>query len=228
MILAAHQPQYLPWLGYFHKMARCDVFVYLDDVQYKKREFQNRNRIRTKDGWQWLTVPVMTKGNYTQDIRDVVLEPGSEWTHDHWLALQLAYAKAAHFQSVAPGLEAFYKRPWTKLGEMCEAQIDFHRRQFGIDTPLRRSSELGITTMKSQRLVDLCKALGADVYLSGQGARDYLDGDLFARAGIKVVFQEFRHPEYAQAYRGFQSHLAAVDLLFNHGPASRGILLATN
>lgn len=205
-------------------MARCDVFVYLDDVQYKKREFQNRNRIRTKDGSQWLTVPVITKGHYTQNIQDVILEPGSDWARDHLIALRLAYAKSAHFQSMAQELDDFYKRPWKKLGEMCEAQIDFHRRQFGIATPLRRSSEFGITSMKSQRLVDLCKALGADVYLSGQGARDYLQEDLFVKAGIKVIFQEFHHPEYVQTYPGFKSHLAAVDLLFNHGPDSRKIL----
>src|SRR5688572_9886507 len=115
MIMAAHQPQYLPWLGYFHKMAACDVFIYLDDVQYKKREFQNRNRIRVKEGWQWLTVPVLTKGHYDQEIRRVEIEKDTAWAKDHWMALRLAYGRAPFFQAHAGNLEKFYGTPWTGL-----------------------------------------------------------------------------------------------------------------
>lgn len=225
MIMAAHQPQYLPWLGYFHKMAMCDVFIYLDDVQYKKREFQNRNRIRVKDGWQWLTVPVLTKGHYDQEIRHVEIEANASWAKDHWMAVRLAYGRAPFFQANAGELEKFYAKPWRGLMEMSEALADHHRTALGIKTPLRRSSEFGIHTLKTQRLVDLCKAVGADTYLSGQGARDYLEEGLFKEAGIRLMYQEFHHPEYAQAYPGFEPYMAALDLILNHGPKSREILL---
>ena len=224
MVAAAHQPQYLPWLGYFDKMARCDVFIYLDDVQYKKREFQNRNRVRVKNGEQWLTVPVASKGRYTQAIHEVEIE-GTAWAKDHWTALTLAYAKAPFFKQHAGELDSFYKRPWPLLGPMNEALADFHRQALGIQTPLRRSSEFNVQSAKTERLVALCRAVGADTYLSGQGARDYLQEELFQKAGIRVVYQEFAHPAYPQAYEGFHSHLAALDLIFNCGPEAGKILL---
>ncbi len=225
MILAAHQPQYLPWLGYFHKMASCDVFVYLDDVQYKKREFQNRNKIRVKEGVQWLTVPVITKGHYDQAISEVRVDPTSAWAKDHWTAVKLAYAKASFFPAYAQELESFYRRPWTRLSDMSRTLIDFHRRVLNISTPVRLSSEFSLTTAKTQRLLDLCRALGADTYLSGQGARDYLEEDLFEKAGVRLVYQDFSHPRYAQVHEPFESHLAALDLVLNHGPAGADILM---
>ncbi|HRY29193.1 MAG TPA: WbqC family protein [Elusimicrobiota bacterium] len=228
MIMAAHQPQYLPWLGYFHKMASCDVYVYLDDVQYKKREFQNRNKIRVKDGSQWLTVPVVTKNCYYQEIREVAIDPTSDWGKDHWTAVSLAYSKALFFKSHAGELETFYRKKWGGLAEMSEALIEFHRRLLEIDTPIVRSSEFHVRSKKTERLVALCLAVGADTYLSGQGARDYLDESLFARAGLKVIYQEFKHPEYPQAYPGFEPYMAALDLLLNCGPESRNILLPKN
>lgn len=224
MIVAAHQPHYLPWLGYFHKMASCDLFIYLDDVQFKKREFQNRNKIRVKNGVQWLTAPVATKGRYDQNISDVLLTPGA-WAHDHWTALQLAYGRAPFFKTHEPVLKKIYGAPWQKLVDVCGPLNEWHRQALGIATPLRFSSEFGVRTMKSQRLVDLCRAVGADAYLSGAGARDYLEEDLFTQAGIRVQYQDYHHPVYAQAYPGFESHLAALDLIFNLGPGSKGVMM---
>jgi hypothetical protein len=225
MIVAAHQPQYLPWLGYFHKMAACDLFVYLDDVQYKKREFQNRNRIRVKEGELWLTVPVLSKGRFDQEVREVEIDPTASWAKDHWTAIQLAYRHSPHFNDYAPELEAIYKSAWTKLSDLSLALIEFHRKHLGIRTPICRSSALRVETAKTRRLVDLCRLLGADVYLSGQGARDYLEEERFTQGGIRLLYQNFQHPFYPQAYAGFQTYMAALDLLMNCGPKSRDILL---
>jgi len=228
MIMAAHQPQYLPWLGYFHKMAVCDLFIYLDDVQYKKREFQNRNRIRVKTGWEWLTVPVVTKGRYDQNICDVAVEPGADWRKDHWTALKFAYAHAPHFAALAPAVEKIYAQGWPTLMGVSEALIDFHRGALGIATPLRRASEFRVKTAKTRRLVDLCKAVGAETYLSGAGARDYLEEERFKEAGIRLIYQDFHHPSYAQAYPNFEPYMAALDLIFNHGDKSRAFLMNAN
>lgn len=207
-------------------MASCDVFVYLDDVQYKKREFQNRNKIRVKEGVQWLTVPVITKGHYDQTVREVRVDPTSAWAKDHWTAIKLAYAKAPFFPAYSQELESFYRRPWTHLSDMSRTLIDFHRRALNISTPVRLSSEFSLTTTKTRRLLDLCRALGADTYLSGQGARDYLEEDLFDKAGVRLIYQEFSHPRHAQVHEPFVSHTAALDLILNCGPASRDVLLS--
>ncbi|HOW28307.1 MAG TPA: WbqC family protein [Elusimicrobiota bacterium] len=221
MIVAAHQPQYLPWLGYFHKMAHCDLFLFLDDVQYKKREFQNRNKIRMKDDTLWLTVPVLTKGHFDQNIRDVFTEPTTDWRESHWKSLCLSYSRSAHFPRYKEALEKIYRTAPGRLMDISMDLIRFQCEAFGIETPGRFSSEFSVTSSKSQRLVDLCLATKADTYLSGQGARDYLDETLFESAGIRVIYQDFVHPTYPQTRPGFLSHLCALDLLFNCGPDSR-------
>lgn len=227
MIMAAHQPQYLPWLGYFNKMASCDLFIYLDDVQYKKREYQNRNKIRVKEGWQWLTVPVVSKGRFDQEIRRVEIEPGSSWSHDHWAGIRLAYGKAGAFHEHEAALAALYAQPWTKLDAMCRGFNEWHRGAFRISTPVALSSSFAVTTQKTRRLVDLCKACGADTYLSGQGAKEYLEPQLFTEAGIRLKFQEFRPPAYPQSHPGFEPNMAAADLILNQGARSRDILLGS-
>lgn len=224
MIIAAHQPQYIPWIGYFHKIAHSDAFVYLDNVQYKKREFQNRNKIRTKDGWMWLTVPVVTKGRYYQGLFEVEIDDGFSWRNDHWKGIELNYRKARHFAEHKDFFNNVYSNKWEKLVDLNARIIDYLLGAFQIKLPIYYGSKLDIPGTKTDRIIQICKKLNADTYLSGQGARRYLEEGKFEKAGIKLVWQDFVHPEYPQAYEGFQPYMSVIDLLFNCGSEGARIL----
>ncbi|PKN02053.1 MAG: hypothetical protein CVU77_01140 [Elusimicrobia bacterium HGW-Elusimicrobia-1] len=225
MRIAVHQPQYMPWLGYFHKMASCDLFVYLDDVQYKKREFQNRNKIRSPDGFIWLTVPVLTRGLYEQKISEVRIEPESNWRREHLKSIRANYARSAHFERYAEYCGNLYNTQWQKLADLNVETARFIAGELGVKTPVRFSGELALETSSTRRIVDICLRLGADEYLSGAGGRDYLDEKLFEDNGIRLVYQKFEHPVYKQAFDGFEPYMSAIDLLFNAGPAAAAKLL---
>jgi hypothetical protein len=167
MIISVHQPQYIPWLGYFDKISRSDRFVFLDNVQYKEREFQNRNKIRTKDGSIWLTVPVISKGEGRQNIRDVVIDNEIAWQRKHLGSLRSAYSKAAFFDKYYQYFETILAKDWGNLNDLNIEIIKFVLNELSISTPITFESELKIDTMSSQRIVDICKKLGADTYLSG-------------------------------------------------------------
>lgn len=220
MKLSAHQLQYMPGLRFFAKMKASDLFIYLDDVQYEKREFQNRNRIRTKDGWQYLTVPALVKGRFSQSINAVEINPTRQWRGEHLQAVKINYARSKYLKEYLPALEAVYSENYALLGELALATIAFLKDAFGIKTPARLSSEFKATSVSTQRLVDICKAAGADVYLSGAGARRYLDAELFAKNRIRLIWQDFKVMPYPQAFEGFVPDLSALDLLLNCGPDS--------
>ena len=223
MIAAIHQPQFIPWLGYFDKMDRAGCFVLLDNVQYKRREWQNRNRIKTPQGPQWLTVPV--SGDYLALISAVTVEPGEGWRHKHWETLRRAYQRAPFWGGVAASLQPLCAWPQGMLSEVNGASILWLREQLGITTPLRWASQLaGLSEDPTGRLVDICRAVGADAYLSGVDGAKYMDLDQFAAAGIEVIFQEYEHPVYPQLFGEFTSHLSALDLVLNCGPQSLEIL----
>jgi len=225
MIVSVHQPHYLPWLGYFDKIDRSDVFVVLDNVQYKKREYQNRNRIRTAAGVRWLTVPVVTKGRYYQKTGEVEVDNEEDWRGTHLRTLELSYRRAPHFGPVFDGYAAALgAKEWTKLCELNVATTRFFMERLGIATPVRFESELGAPGEKTERIINICRALGADVYLSGAGGAAYLDGAAFEAAGIELRYQQFRHPRYPQVHGGFEPYMAAIDLLFNAGDESMEII----
>ncbi|MBN2406062.1 MAG: WbqC family protein [Elusimicrobia bacterium] len=217
MILGLHQPQYLPWLGYLDKIAKSDIFVFIDDVQYKKREFQNRNRIKTPDGALWLTVPVIVKGKYYQNINEVKINNEQDWRGDHLQSIRYNYSSAKHFERYYHIFEKLYSEEWESLLDLNMETVRIMLEAFGIKKESVLSSSLSIGTQKTERLIDICTRLGADVYLSGQGARDYMDEEMFRQKGIRLVYQEFVHPEYTQNFGGFISHLSALDYLFNCG-----------
>ncbi len=223
MIISVHQPQYIPWLGYFHKIYHSDAFVFLDNVQYKKREYQNRNRIRTKDGSMWLTVPVVTENAYP-NIADVRIDNSQEWMRRHWKALSVNYARSAHFKDYGDFFEAVYAKEWERLIDLNIYLIKHINSFFGIDKDIYSESHLGIKTTNTRRIIDICKAMKADTYLSGLGGKGYLEEDLFVANGIKLVYQDFRHPEYVQGYEPFVPFMSAIDLLFNKGKDSLAVL----
>lgn len=220
MKIAIHQLQYMPGLRFFAKMKACDLFVYMDDVQYEKREFQNRNRIRTAGGAQYLTVPVLVKGRFSQNINAVEINPTCEWREEHLRAIKINYGRAKYFKDYLPALEAVYSRKYTLLRELALATIDLLRDGFGIKTPVKFSSEFRLVSASTRRLADLCLAAGAGEYLSGAGARDYLDEKLFAEKGINISWQDFKVTPYPQAFEGFEPDMSALDLLLNCGPDS--------
>ena len=220
MKAAIHQLQYWPGLRFFAKMRQADLFIYLDDVQFEKREFQNRNRIRTARGWQYLTAPVLSKGRFSQKINEVELENTGDWQADHLLAIKTNYARAPFFKQYLPGLEELYSRDYRLLADLAIATMDFLKEGFAIKTPVRFSSEFKVEEASSARLARLCAAAGADDYLSGAGAKAYLDPGVFSFAGIKLSWQDFKPRPYPQAFPGFEPDMSALDLLLNCGPAA--------
>jgi hypothetical protein len=218
MILSVHQPHYLPWMGYFDKIRRSDAFVFLDNVQYKKREFQNRNKIRTREGWIWLTVPVITKDRYLQKISDVAVDPDASWQEAHWKSIEHNYVRARHFTEYRDLFAAAYGRRWEKLQDVNIHLTEMVLKIFNVSTPVYRESSLDVHTTSTQRIVDICRKLNADTYLSGTGGKDYMDEQLFADNGITLLYQDFKHPQYTQAFDGFEPYMAMIDYLFNCGP----------
>ena len=227
MIITIHQPQYLPWLGYFDKARQADVFILLDNVQFKKNEWQNRNRIRTPQGWQWLTVPVYHE--FGEKINEVKIDNKIPWRSHHQKAIELNYGKAPYFEEYFPHFQKVWGQEWEKLSDI---NIHFARMiidLLGIKTKIVLSSEYEVTSHKTTRLVDLCEYFDADTYLSGEGGMVYLDAEQFKAQDIKILIQQYQHPEYPQRWvhkntEGFISHLSAIDLLFNCGPESLAVL----
>jgi hypothetical protein len=225
MLLTAHQPNYLPYLGFFHKIAQADRFTIVENTQFVKRGpfgWIHRNKIRTVDGWQWLSVPVHTKGKFTQSIRDTMIRTDLPWQRKHWRAISLNYGKAPHFARYAGPLEEIYARPWEKLADLNATLIRLILGFLGIDRPVTIG---GVEGESTQLVVNLCREAGADAYLSGVHGRDYLDEAMIRAAGITLRYQEFAHPVYPQCQPGaFVPNLCALDLLFNVGPDSRAVL----
>jgi hypothetical protein len=223
MIVAVHQPQYLPWLGFFDKMDRADIFVLLDTVQYKKNEWQNRNRIKTAAGPQWLTVPVTYR--FPQRIDEVGVNNRERWQHQHRQTLVSNYRKAPFWDGLAPFLEEVLTPTWERLAPLNVFVIRRLAEILGIATPMHLASELGpLPENPDERLIAIAKHFGADTYLAGAGGLDYMDLDRYARSGVNVLFQDYRHPVYAQRFGAFEPNLSILDLLFNHGPESLNIL----
>lgn len=225
MLVTIHQPHYLPWLPYLGKIASSDAFILLDDVDFTRNGWQNRNKIKTAQGPLVLTVPVEQK--LGQTIQHTRVSPGN-WQRKHWSSLRQAYAQAPHFAHYAQQLEAFYTSPWQELcGPVCD-MITWLMGQLGMSQKVVRSSELQISTSSTQRLIDLVKAVGGTGYLSGSFALSaYLEPDLFAAQGLELQLYDWKCPEYSQLHPqpGFVTNLATLDALFNVGPQATLSLL---
>jgi len=228
MIVAIHQPHYLPWLGYLHRMAQVDLFIVLDHVQFERRDRQNRAQVRVGSEARWLSVPVSQRSQ-KECILDKQVDNSDPrpWGRIHFSTLRHAYSQAEHFKTYAVALRSILEARWDRLVDLNRATLDFMRDAFEIRTPLALSSELGIEGAKSDLILNLCRAVGAERLLAGfGGSRRYLDLEAFARQGVRVEWHQFMHPEYAQCGpEPFIPGLAALDLLFNCGPRSRAILL---
>jgi len=225
MIISIHQPAYLPWLGYFDKIAKADVFVFLDTVQFEKNSFINRNRIKTSDGSQWLTIPVLSKGHTTSSLIETEIDSTQPWQSKHLKTIALHYRKAAYFKECFPKIETLLSTSEINLSELCWRQLQFWLAELQIKTAIYRSSELPITSKKSNLVLDLCKHFDATYYLSGAMGKNYLHEASFTTAGIQIEYQDFGHPIYTQLWGTFEPNMSIIDIWMNHGPDARNILI---
>lgn len=218
MIVGIHQPNYLPWLGYFYKIAKSDVFVFLDNVPYTKNSIINRNKIKTQHGAMWLTVSVLTKGRYGQLINEVEINNNIHWSKTHWKTICTNYVKAPYFQEYMSLFESVYQREWRKIADLNETLIRLICEILSIKSvKVIRASELDVSGKSTELLINICKAVGADTYLSGFGGKKYMDEKLFEKNGIKLKYYEVQHPIYKQLWADFIPNLSVIDLLFNEG-----------
>lgn len=217
LTLSAHQPAYLPWLGYFDKITRADVFVYLDTVQFEKNSFINRNQIKTSQGPLWLTIPVKIKGHTSGSLRTTEIDEGQPWRTKHLKAIEMNYRKAARFDECFPKIESLLTMPESNLADYCFQQLCFWINELGIDTRIVRSSALLITSTKSNLILDLCQHFGTEQYLSGALGRDYLIEEDFSKAGIAIEYQNFKSPVYSQLWGAFIPNLGILDWWMNTG-----------
>ncbi len=226
MLVGIHQPHYLPWLRYLEKIARSDVFIVLDDVQYEKNGYQNRNRIKTPQGALMLTAPVLRPTQVP--INEITLDERSGWREKHRRAIEMSYRKAPHFSRYWPEIEAAYLREWSHLAALNRQMLETYVRLLELPTRLAYSTEIPTSGSATVRLAELVRAVGGDRYLSGAFAvQAYLEPAVLREWGVRLQFQEWEAPVYTQvpAGAGFIPDLSILDLLFNEGPRSREILL---
>jgi len=227
VIISIHQPQYLPWLGYFDKIDRSDTFVFLDNVQFKKNEWQNRNKIKTAEDWQWLTVPVLH--NFGQMIHEVKINNTVQWKRKHLGALLTNYSKAPFLSDYIDFFKSTFGEEWESLADFNIHLIMFITEALGLSgKQFVKASEFELREGNTNRLIDICKKMKSDVYLSGKDGANYLDLTKFEEEKIDVIFQEYKHPIYSQLYGEFEPFLSVLDLLFNCGPESLSILRGGN
>lgn len=224
MRCAIHQPQFIPWLGYLHKIQSADAFVFLDDVQFKKNEYQNRNRMLVGGSVQWITAPVSFR--FGDPINVVQVSGDQKWRSKLLRSIEINYGRAPFFDAFMPDFASLVQREWSDLAELNIACVEWLLKVFDSDASSTcRSSQIdGLRSDPTLRLIDLCRHVGADTYLSGSGGRHYLEMDRFASEGITLVFQDFVHPVYPQhTHKGeFVPYLSVLDGLFNCGGGMQG------
>lgn len=226
--VAIHQPQYLPWLPYLAKASSCDVFVYLDNVQYQQGGVQNRNQIKTASGAAWLTVPVHASLEST--ICEARIDNTRAWRQKHLASIQQAYTRAPYKALLSCGLRQLLEQDWEFLSELNIAITEWMFEQFGVKCQRIRASLLHVDAVKDDLVIDICKRLNATTYLSGHGAKAYQDERKFDAADVKLRYLDYLHPSYSQCHakQGFVTGLSALDCLLNMGSAAAPLILTGN
>jgi len=218
--VAISQSNYIPWKGYFDLIASADQFVILDCVQFTKRDWRNRNKIKTPQGLLWLTVPVHSSGLFDQTIKQTKITDSS-WAERHWNSIVMNYRRAPYFRQIAEMMEPIYRRRHAYLSELNREFLDVILRYLEINTIIRDSSEFVLPDERNERLIALCTQLGASEYLSGPAAKAYIDETKFNRSGIDVRYMDYSgYVPYEQLWGEFIHEVSIVDLLFNHGKKS--------
>lgn len=216
--IAILQSNYIPWKGYFDLIAAVDEFILYDDMQYTRRDWRNRNQIKTPQGVQWLTVPVQVKGKYYQKIRDTKID-GSDWALVHWKTITQNYHRAAYFKEISCWLEPFYlDAPYKNLSELNRTFIEAICGYLNIKTKITNSWDYELIDGKTERLADLCLQAGGKEYISGPAAKDYIEEMMFVDRGIKLSWFDYSgYPLYPQLWKEFVHNVTILDLLFNCG-----------
>ncbi len=219
--VAILQSNYIPWKGYFDLIASVDEFILYDDMQYTRRDWRNRNKIKTPHGLKWLTVPVKVKGKYSQKIAETEID-GDKWAVSHWNSIVMNYQRSQFFSEISERFAPIYKKSKHNYLSMLNRELIETICQFlGIKTIIRSSSEFNLISGKTERLADLCKQTDATEYVSGPSAKEYLNEDIFNELGIKVGWFEYAgYIEYPQLWGEFSHEVTILDLLFNCGPHS--------
>ena len=223
--IAISQSNYIPWKGYFDMIAAVDEFILYDDMQYTRRDWRNRNKIKTPKGAEWLTVPVHVKGKYLQRICDTQIQ-GRDWAHSHWNGLVLNYRRAPYFDEIASLIEPLYKSEgFTHLSKLNRRFTECIAGYLGMTTRISQSSDYKLCDGKSERLADLTLQAGGRAYISGPSAKDYLDESVFAERGIDVIWFDYSgYPDYPQLWGEFIHGVTILDLLFNCGKDAPGFM----
>jgi len=217
MMLVGHQPEYLPYVGFFNKIMHADKFVLVDHVQFNKKNWQNRNKIRTASGWCWLTVPVYSKHKMEQRIDEVEINNEVCWKDKHWKSIYLNYKSSPYFSEYSDFFREVYQKNWIKLRDLNETIIKYLLQKLEINIEIYRSSELNIEGKKTDLIVDLCKKLRANAYISGSGGKEYVDAVHLKQVGISSYFRNMKTYVYKQQFESFEPHMSVIDLLFNCG-----------
>ncbi len=224
--LTVHQPEYLPYIGYFERLAKSDIFVVLDDVGYQKNGFINRNKIKTKDGAKWLTIPVKGRSPNLR-INEVLIDESKNWGNSQFSSIASAYSKAPYFKEYSAFLKETFNKKWEKIADLDFYLIENIIKFLGINLEIIKSSDLKVQGKATERLINMCKILKADNYLSGPGNKEHqVEKEAFEKADIKVKIKDFSNPEYPQMFmnQGFLPYMSVIDLLFNCGPKSLDII----
>ena len=216
--VAILQSNYIPWKGYFDMVAAVDEFILYDDMQYTRRDWRNRNQIKTPQGIQWLTVPVLVKGKYHQKIYETEID-GVDWARAHWKAFAQNYRRAACYEEIASWLEPLYvDGKYSNISQLNRVFIEAVCSYLKIKTIIKESRDYSLSEGRNERLADICLQAGGSEYISGPSAKGYVDEEVFAEKGIKLTWFDYNcYPEYPQCWRGFAHGVTIFDLLFNCG-----------
>lgn len=214
-IVSIHQPNYIPWLGYFYKIAQADIFVFLDDVQFSNQGMQNYHYIKTPQGPFRLKIPV--KKTFGENINQVLINNDLDWRKKHLKTIEVNYRRSKYFEEVFNDLELLFKSDYNSIADLDRFIIEFVCKKFGIYTKLINSSELNINSHKEEKILDICDTLNCKIYYSGTGAKVYQDEDNFGLRGIELRYSKFQPFEYPQLWGAFQVNVTVLDYLMNCG-----------
>jgi len=211
------QPNYIPWAGYFELINTSDIFVFLDDVQYTRRDWRNRNKIKTENESKWLTVPVIKQNRESLLIKDVMIDNTNNWRRSHYDTLKRFYSNAPYWELYQEFIDSMYLMEW---GNLCELDIAFIVKISNIlklNTKFVRSSSLMTNGTKEEKLISICKELGISTYVSGPSGKNYINDNKFAKDDIELEYHEYATVNYDQLYGDFNPFVTVLDLLFNCG-----------
>lgn len=225
MILTAHQPVYLPWIGLFHKIWLADTFVLFDKVQYLPKEWMNRNYIKTESGRLLLTVPVLKKGFLNSTVDSLKINNNLDWKRKHFKSIQLAYKKSKYYRDYIEVVENIYNKDWVYLSDLNSHIIKIFLDILNIKVKFLKASDFNFEGKKSNLVLDMCKKLGAKKYIFGSQGKNYAEKEIFSKSNIDIYFQSYNHPIYNQTQGSFISNLSIIDLIFNCGANSLEVLI---